>query len=454
MSGERIYGVFEYKGEEYQYTLENQILTVPQVSFQQMENFQENETIDVIHGATSNYQGIVFLGCKVLAGIFPFSSEVKIRILGYIILTSNKSSFDRVDFYSEAINGFYSPRNAYDVETTEDRTRLLGIKIRDKESYVREYTCRVNGNEFQLGLNVYISVNLALEKEQLGTAKSIISMSFPEKKESYDILDYYLYIRDFLVFVNCQRNVPLDRIELFEKSETGGYKKQGRAVIFQADSSDYVPNAYKSITFHDVTSDSFPVLFSQVAEKRQKNYYYHLFYPTTPKENRTIDASKWLNTAICFEGEFNSSFPDFRAKQDPHFHKAKTLLLQAIDEEVKLSGKSINNKQNSALKSFKSLIDHSDTTIKQKFEVCQNTYEYEMSDAIRTICSDLQISKDIDLAEAYSSYRNKTAHGVICRPESIDVATYRIMRAFIYVMNLKRANVPPDRIKKIIKKLV
>ena len=80
MSGERIYGVFEYKGEEYQYTLEDQILTVPQVPFQQMENFKENEQMDIIHGATSNYQGIVFLGCKVLAGIFPFSSEVKIRV--------------------------------------------------------------------------------------------------------------------------------------------------------------------------------------------------------------------------------------------------------------------------------------------------------------------------------------------------------------------------------------
>ena len=114
------------------------------------------------------------------------------------------------------------------------------------------------------------------------------------------------------------------------------------------------------------------------------------------------------------------------------------------------SGKSINNKQNNALNSFKSLIDHADTTIKQKFEVCMASYEYEMSEAIHRICLSCGVPKDADLAGIYASYRNQTAHGVIRRPEDCDVATYRILRGFIYVMNLKRANIPADRIKEII----
>ena len=116
--------------------------------------------------------------------------------------------------------------------------------------------------------------------------------------------------------------------------------------------------------------------------------------------------------------------------------------------------KSINNKQNSALKSFFSLIDHSDTTIKQKFQVCEDQFMYEMGEAIQRICSACMIPRDTDLAEVYSAYRNKTAHGVISRPEACDVATYRIMRGFICVMNLKRANVPQERIKSIVNKLV
>ena len=102
------------------------------------------------------------------------------------------------------------------------------------------------------------------------------------------------------------------------------------------------------------------------------------------------------------------------------------------------------------MKSFRSLISHADTTIKQKFEVRMASYEYEMSEAIHRICLSCGVPKDADLAGIYASYRNQTAHGVIRRPEDCDVATYRILRGFIYVMNLKRANIPADRIKEII----
>jgi len=73
-----------------------------------------------------------------------------------------------------------------------------------------------------------------------------------------------------------------------------------------------------------------------------------------------------------------------------------------------------------------------------------------MSEAVHRICSSCGIPEDADLAGIYASYRNQTAHGVIRRPESCDVATYRIMRGFVYVMNLKKANIPADRIKDII----
>lgn len=454
MSKEKIYGVFEYEGKEYPFALENQILTIPQIPFQYSKDFADAEHIEAIQGVTNSNRNIVFLGCEVLGNSrVPFATEIKMAVLGYILLTSNKSTFDRIDFYSEAINGFYSPRNAYEVELSEDRTRILGIKVRDWERYKRDYQCQINKEQFQLGLNVNLSVNLAWEKEQLGTAKTIMSMSFADKKKPNDILNYYLYLRDFLEFVNFQKNIPLEQIELFEKSETGKYERRGKAVIFQADSSEYVPSILKSITFLDVTSECFPLLFSQIAEKRLNNNYNPFFYPESHREDRIVDTSKWLNTAICFEGEFNTSFPEYRATHDSIFHDAKTLLLDTINDAVQKSGKSINNKQNNALKSFKSLIDHADTTIKQKFEVCETHYAYEMKEAIHKICSLCGVPEDTDLAEVYASYRNQTAHGVIRRPENCDVATYRILRGFIYAMNLKRANVPADKIKDIISRM-
>ena len=451
MNKEKIYGVFEHEGKEYPFALENQILTIPQIPFQYSEDFADIEHIEAIQGVTKSNRDIVFLGCEVLGhSRIPFATEIKMSVLGYILLSSNRCTFDRIDFYSEAINGFYSPRNAYDVELNENHTGIVGIKVRNWESYKKDFQCLVNKETVQLGLNVYLNVNLAWEKEQLGTAKSIMSMSFAENKKPNDVLDYYLYVRDFLEFVNFQKNIPLERIELFEKSDTGKYERRGKVVIFQADSSEYVPSILHSITFIDVTSECFPILFSQIADKRLSNNYNPFFYPESRREDRVVDTSKWLNTAICFEGEFNTFFPEYRAKNDSLFHDAKTILIDAINSAVQKSGKSINNKQNNALKSFKSLIDHADTTIKQKFEVCMASYEYEMSEAIHRICSSCGVPEDADLADIYASYRNQTAHGVIRRPENCDVATYRILRGFIYVMNLKRVNIPADRIKEII----
>ena len=454
MGKEKIYGVFEHRGKEYPFALENQILTIPQIPFQYSKDFAEVEQIEAIQGVTNNNRDIVFLGCEVLGNSrVPFSTEIKMTVLGYILLTSNKSTFDRIDFYSTAINGFYTPRNAYEVEVNEDRTKIIGIKVRNWEEYKKDFQCQVNKEVFRLSLNINLDVNLKWENDQLGTANSKICMSFDEKKKPNDILTYYLYIRDYLEFVNFQKNIPLDRIELFEKTETGKYERRGKAVIFQADSSEYVPSILHSITFLDITSECFPILFSHIAEKRLNNNHNPFFYPESRREDRVVDASKWLNTAICFEGEFNASFPEYRAKHDTVFHDAKTLLLDAINNAVQKSGKSINNKQNNALKSFKSLIDHADTTIKQKFEVCEASYDYEMSEVIHRIRSLCSVLEDVDLAEVYASYRNQTAHGVIRRPENYDVATYRILRGFVYTMNLKRANVPADKIKDIISRM-
>ena len=271
MNKEKIYGVFEHEGKEYPFALENQILTIPQIPFQYSKDFADIEHIEAIQGVTNSNRDIVFLGCEVLGhSRIPFATEIKMSVLGYILLSSSRCTFDRIDFYSEAINGFYSPRNAYDVELNEDRTGIVGIKVRNWEIYKKDFQCLVNKEAVQLGLNVYLNVNLAWEKEQLGTAKSIMSMSFADKKKPNDVLDYYLYVRDFLESVNFQKNIPLERIELFEKLDTGKYERRGKVVIFQADSSEYVPSILHSITFIDVTSESFPILFSQIAEKRLK----------------------------------------------------------------------------------------------------------------------------------------------------------------------------------------
>ncbi|MDD6441757.1 MAG: hypothetical protein PUG71_06590, partial [bacterium] len=309
MTSEKMYGVFEYQEKEYPFVLEEQIITIPQGPFQYMDDFKDEAYIEEIWGVTNNNRSVVFVGCQVLkSNRIAFAMEVKLSILGYVVLENDKSSFDRIDFYSEGINGFYSPRNAYQIED-DDHMRVTGIKPRDAEAYKRDYECVIHGERIQLGLNVYMSFNLAFEKKLLGTAESLLSMSFGEKKEPHDILKYSLYLMDFLEFVNFQKNIPLERIDLFEKDDNGKYQRRGRAVVFQAENEQYSPSALRSITLLDVTDECFPVLFGQIAERRESKRFNPFFYPENRRADRVIDASKWLNNAICFEGEFDDAFP-------------------------------------------------------------------------------------------------------------------------------------------------
>ena len=448
-----ISGVFDYLDKEYPFVLHDRVLKIAQPPFQHNADFEGITDIDCIQGVTSNNKDIVFFGCKIYCSERLFlSTEIVITVQGYVLLRNSQTDYDRIDFYSPAINGFYSPRNAYTVEAKE-KFITTGITLREKDAYKKRYDCNINGEDLRIGLDIYVSLNLNFTEEKLGTARSVFYMEFQSKKTPADIAGYYLYLRDFLAFINFRNDIPIDEMQLFSHNESGKYEPRGKVIVFQKDASDYKPDAFSTITYPDLLNECVPKLFQNIAQKRLCENFNPFVYPESKKEDRYVDASKWLNTAISFEGEFNVSFPDFKAQNDPAFCQAKDMLLTAIEDAVKRSGKSINNKNNRSLKSFKNLIEHADTTIKEKFQTCQSMFEEETKDAIAKIRSACNVPPELDLAEAYATFRNHTAHGEVRKPENIDVATYRILRCFIYVLNLKRAGVPSERIETIVQKM-
>ena len=66
MTSEKMYGVFEYQEKEYPFVLEEQIITIPQVPFQYMDDFKDEAYIEEIWGVTNNNRSVVFVGCQVL----------------------------------------------------------------------------------------------------------------------------------------------------------------------------------------------------------------------------------------------------------------------------------------------------------------------------------------------------------------------------------------------------
>ncbi len=129
------------------------------------------------------------------------------------------------------------------------------------------------------------------------------------------------------------------------------------------------------------------------------------------------------------------------------------MLLSAISQAVDDSGVSINNAKNKYLKSFRHLIEHYDTTIKEKYKFCETHFAAEIESILKKYCLRTGISIDTDFAEKYAEARNHSTHGVIEPIRDIDVVTFMILRCFIYLLIMERASVPSTKMKEIIAKL-
>lgn len=453
MKNVRIEGVFEFEDKEYPFVLIDKVVSIPQAAFQYSKDFPNETHVDVIHGVTSNNKDIYFLDCKLWTDLsLSALGKLRLHIMGYAIMRSDKKAFDRVDFYASAINAFYSPKSAY-ANKTDDNMWINGITQRDPAEYTKHFSCAIDGENIDGDLGVYINWDLAAQKEQIGTVNTIFSLQYEQKKELIDVLKYYLYVRDFFEFLNFQRNVPMSDIRVFEKNADGKYANIGNVVVFQTGGSDYKPNPHHSITFQDCGEKCLPVLFSQIAERRIRNKRNPFFFPENRFEDRYVDSAKWLITAVAFEGEFDEIHPNYRAEHNDDFKNVKELLLGVIEDNVKKSGKGWNNPINDNWKRFRHLIKNNDTKIEEKFQACLEIYKTETAGVIGKICKQEAVHDGVNLANAYASYRNQTAHGGIQPLTPADIAVYRILRCFVYAMNLRKAGVPADNVKSILNKM-
>lgn len=453
MASETIYGKFEYKGKVYPFALSDRILTVVQAAYEYKMDFQSEENIGTLTGVTSKNSYITFIGCKRLGGMFYLlSSDIQISLKGYILHDEKICQYDRLLFHSPALNGFYCPRKAWKFQE-EDIRKIKSIEMKESKEINQEFSCTVSGENIDCVLGFNNLFLLKPEETQPLDVQSIFTMAFNESKGPDDIGKYYLYLRDFLVFLNFRNDIPIGDITLSRKNEGGKYVKVGKAIIFQHNFDRYKSDISSSITFDDLGIDIILKLFSLVAERRGSNNFNPYIFPENDQDEREIDRAKWLIAAISFEGEFNLNFPDYKYETDESFRKVKDLLFNAITNALAQSGKGINHPSNAALKSFKHLIETSDTTIQEKFAHCESVYATEMTDKVQQICSGADVPFQQSFAEDYAVMRNSTAHGTIQPIQNIDFVTYRILRCFIYLLIMTRANIPSDSMKRIIEKM-
>ncbi len=453
MMEKTICGEFEYNEKAYPFVIQNNILTVVQLAFHYLEDFEDKEDLGTLVGVTDTNKYIFMLDCQVRnPQLIMLSGRLQIMLHGYVLQDEKDDGYDRINFYSPALNVFYSPRKAW-TPKIGGKQEFPGLTMNPHDDSAQQTTISILEENIQCTLDFEWSLNLRPEDCDAFSVKTFFSMAFQERKTCADLEKYYLYLRDFLVFANFRSDIPFDRITLWRLREDGKFFKSGVAVIFQKRDIAYDLKARETITYDDLDSNSFVTLFKEIAEQRVSNCYNPYFIPSNRSESNIVDRAKWLVTAISFEGEFDKKYKNIKIEQSEDFQRAKQVLLFAIDKEVDNSGVSINNHKNKYLRSFQHLIECYDTTIKEKYKFCETHFAAEIEDIQKKYCRHIGVPIDTDFSEKYVEARNHSAHGVIEPIENIDVVTFMLLRCFIYLLIMERASVPSTKMKEILGKL-
>lgn len=443
------YGKFEFKGKMYPFYYEGSLVTVVQQPWEYNDDFEKVSYVEKIEGLTNSNKVIVFLKCEFQGGSFKeIYSNVIFSTKGFVLFGESDCSFNCIEFESDALNTFYPPIQLV------DRKALLNEKVYKVKDYVdttERFDTIVNEENIKMELSIPWKFSLRPEDKAIGEKYSVWRMEFETPKCSEDIAKYYLYLLDFLVFVNFRKNVAIEHFTLY-KVEDMTYNKVGIGKFF-SNQTGYDSKVENSIIFEDLTHDEISRLFSCISIQRKQDSYNDSYIPENAKKYRSFNWIDWLNTALSFEGEYCKRYKDLKSQSDSNFANAKEYLLTQIDNKIKESGVSIKNKRNSAWSKFKHLIEHTDTRLEEKFRFSLNQFSDEISVIKSQLLKKYKISEDVDLAIDYADYRNHLAHGDIVEMSDSNVVNFILMRVFIYCFILERADISKDVRKKAVEKL-
>lgn len=453
MEEKTIRGELTYNQKQYPFVLEKRILTIVQSAFHYHGDFPEEGHLGNLMGVTDGNQYIFLLDCRILnRGFLSLSGKIQMGLHGYILQDTAEDRFDSIGFYSPALRAFYSPRKAWKPELTAEK-EMQGITLAPYGDASVKIQMTVGEEKLWCWLDFARYFRLRFEEQYALSINTGLILDLPNGRSSRDLGKYYLYVLDFLAFINFERNIPFDDIILWRWNADGKRCKSGKAVIFQAENLDYKPDIFHSITYDDLGNDLFAALFKEIAEQRLLEEYNPYYLPENRSEINTAEKSRWLMAAFSFEGEYNKRYKNVKAEQDKVFYEVKEMLLNVIDEAVQQSGVSINNPRNKHLKSFRQLINTTDTTIQEKFQFCESHFQDEIKQIKEKHCLYSSVSVNTNFAENYSKTRNSAAHGSIESITSEDVVTFQLLRSFIYLLIMERVSIPSEKRKEIISKL-
>lgn len=437
-----IYGTLEINGETFRFIFEGNYLRILQDDYHEISQ----KCFNYLKGDTVDYRNILFLDCELVRR--NFCVDFLFSVKGYVISLENVGElydfkFDRITFYSEALDTFYSPKNAIDrtksdFGITKQKNDWDGSMSIVLEPFSKTGITFGFENNTYCELNIERWVDIAVNKESLGSLITTFSFVFNEKEGCDNIIKYYVYLYDFLVFMNYNKRICFNKIYLEHKNSDGKYLKKALVVIFN-DEMKYEGNIFNTITVDDIPKGKIDAIFKKVTSLRNRTTRFDFYFPENYRERKYMDSNKWLTLAMCFEGLFNESYPNFKQEEKASFKKVKQKILENI-ETIEIQD--FTNKEKKYFDDFKAYIDRNEGVLEEKFN-------YILKEN-KTL---LSITKEQNYGELFAEFRNKLAHGEKIEFNDDVKEIYNLLRKMVFILLLSDIGLEEQEISNMLLKI-
>ena len=213
MTSDIFCGKFYIRNKEYPFFLSGQVITVSQVANEYNRDFIDDYHFEYLEGITDRGKYIYLLDCDVYGGpIVSITTNLHLSCKGYILSSSPSDCFDCIEFYSAALNAFYPPRQAVSIEKDIANTHALILKFKNHEDVSQNFVCSINGESINCSLSFQSTVTLRPEDTSAVSTNTTLSMKFTSPRSIKELGKYYLYILDFLTFINFRSDIPIKKL--------------------------------------------------------------------------------------------------------------------------------------------------------------------------------------------------------------------------------------------------
>lgn len=173
-----IYGSISYKDKLYPFFLEMRRAYIIGRAWEYYDTFEDADEEETISGVTADNRQIIFLRCKF--GHSSLQEKVWFSSVGYILSSGNVGApydftFERISFYSDAINAFYPPQKAMKTDLNlRNWDGRITIELKPFEDTAISFDYRAC--KCQLNVSRYVT---SLDgKSDIGNVNSAFSFEF------------------------------------------------------------------------------------------------------------------------------------------------------------------------------------------------------------------------------------------------------------------------------------